>query len=111
MKIFKLNDFLPVIKYHPRNKLSSNQILDSFEVYSEKELNLINLNSFSFIIAQYSTVLFQAYTLGISILVDDISNERLFSTLQERMYILAQEKHGNMLLSRHLKLLINEETS
>lgn len=79
-------------KKHPR-QVNFNKLDDSFIEYN----NFINNNipvlyEFDFIIAQFSTILFQCYCNNQAILLDDISNAKLVHALADRHYFLLENE-------------------
>ena len=60
-----------------------------------------SISNAGMVISIYSTVLFQAFLQGADIVIDDISNAKLFKDLQERDYIMFDKPH--LLLSKIIK--------
>lgn len=53
------------------------------------------------IVSRYSTVLFQAFSIGKSVIVDDVTNPKEFKALKDLQFIIFEKKHK--LLSEVLK--------
>lgn len=85
-KMLKEKGFDIYLKDHPRN----NTISINFEEYKvlNKDLDFFDLvKDIDYIVAQYSTVLTQCEYLGINYFIDDLSDEKQFSRLKDRVYI------------------------
>jgi len=49
-----------------------------------------------FVVSMYSTVLFQANLMGKEVIIDDVSNIRLFNYIRDSDYIMLNKKHKKM---------------
>jgi len=86
------------LKDHPRQNNTSAK-LDEYKVIDNKTDLFEIFSKYEFIMAQFSTVLTQAWHLGCKIIVDDLSNKDLVFKLMERKYIFSLERENAVLLS------------
>lgn len=95
------------IRLHPRcyNHEYINKIAEKNQIEIEKQGLDINdsILSTKHAIAIYSTVLFQSYLLGISVVIDDITSPEVFRKLEEVDYIVLSFPH--LLLSEVIESL------
>jgi len=86
------------IKEHPRHRLTNFNFKNVRLVHVDVDINNIFKNHY-YIIAQYSTVLYQAYKFNLNFVLDDMSNTDIFNSLKKRDYFLISEKFDNQRLS------------
>lgn len=78
------------------------QIFDNEHIENAREVDIWDsIGKAGTIISLYSTVLYQAYLVGADILIDDVSDHKLYEELFERDYIMLNKPHK--LLSQELR--------
>lgn len=97
-RLYKLSEKGWTVKVRPhpsfmndrtlRKYFRKEQIEDSNKVDIEE-----SLDSTTLAISQYSTSLFQAWSRGVKVCIDDVSNVTLFRDLQDKKYIMLQKDH------------------
>lgn len=71
-------------------------------IEDRNKINIIeSLNETTYVVARYSTVLFQGYSMGKNILIDDVTNTDIYNKLNNLNYIMLNKKH--QLLSAFLE--------
>lgn len=94
------------VRPHPvqQNMNEMEQLIGSIcEIEYPKDVDILcSLASTDSAVSQYSTVLYQAYCLNKKVVIDDLTNEKLFKQLQKLDYIMLAKPH--VLLSA----LVNE---
>ncbi|UCS93239.1 hypothetical protein KZP23_21735 [Echinicola marina] len=90
------------VKDHPRQKVCSNKLKGVSILESEgKDISEILCEN-EYIIAQYSTVLIQGWSMGSKVVIDDVSNETLIKELEDRSYFFFKKKEKIYRLSEFL---------
>ncbi len=84
-----------VVRPHPNYTTPEIKNLFSDSNYEDPSITSIweSLSKAKYVISVDSTVLLQAYWYGIPVVVDDISNPRLFYELEKRDYIILNKPH------------------
>lgn len=97
------SDFL--VRPHPVHHYKEiDKVFAQEEIEDERKIPLSDsLEKAELVISTYSTVLLQAHWLGIPVVIDDVSNPKLYYELKKRSYIMFEKQHK--LLS---ELLIGE---
>ena len=54
---------------------------------------LDSIDSADMVISQYSTVLFQAWSRGVTACIDDVTNHSLFESIEDKRYIMLERDH------------------
>ncbi len=89
--ILIIKNKIPNIIFRPHPIYSKTELLTKNKINFEAPLdNSIN-NSISeskIVCAKYSTVLFQAWLMGTKVIIDDLTDNKLFMELKERKYFL-----------------------
>lgn len=90
LEALAFNGMKVFFKPHPRQR-NMHKLFGNFNEYKNFENNDISsLYQFDYVIAQYSTVLFQCYCNNQEIVLDDVSNKELFKKLSERRYVFSK---------------------
>lgn len=89
------------VKKHPR-QLNRNEFGEGFQELTHFDNKVEELYVFDFVIAQYSTILFQCYHNNQQILIDNISNPQLFNHLKEREFYFSNANFENLWISSFL---------
>lgn len=84
------------IRYHPRYS-DERQIKNIFERFNIENPNEVPINvsiaQTKYVTSLYSTVLFQAYKNGKTVIIDDISNPLKYEKLRSLKYIMMNKPH------------------
>ncbi|ASJ74610.1 hypothetical protein [Granulosicoccus antarcticus] len=94
----KKNGHSIFLKEHPRRKTDS-YFVNQYSVVPVSRDILEVFGDYQYIVAQYSTVLLQAWLLGREVIVDDVSNPLLFESLKDRNYIFSKSMKNTCKLS------------
>ena len=77
-------------------------LFEGLDLENPKEVSIeCSIKSAEYVIGLNSTVLFQTYTSGRNVIIDDISNPWMYEKLKELQYILIGKGCG--VLSDHLR--------
>lgn len=101
-----VDDFHRDVMFRPHPIFSNLNILKKYISSSQIENPHIisieqSLANTDNVVSTYSTVLYQAYLLGINVILDDMSNNVLFEKLKEHDYILSNKKNIEFLSQYH----------
>jgi serine/threonine protein kinase len=91
------------IRLHP-SQLQENKLKDLVpkEMFDNNTVNIMqSIANTRFAVSRYSTVLYQAYSKGKSVVIDDVSNSQEFKLLKQLDYIMMGKEHK--LLSQIMK--------
>lgn len=84
------------IRYHPRYS-DENEIMSIYQGFQIENPNEVSLNeSFAktkYVVAFYSTVLFQAYLSGKEVVIDDMTNAVNYKKMKELNYLMLEKPH------------------
>lgn len=87
-----------IIRPHPR--YTDIDYINSISKHVEIESNTVeiiqSIIESEFVISKFSTVLYQAYCLDKKIVIDDITNKRVYENLSEYEYIMLNKEHITM---------------
>jgi len=95
-------NFTIFIKKHPRVKTLNIDIKNVEVLKDDTNIDYI-FNQYYYISSQYSTVLYRAHKLNLNILIDDISNPKIFQAIKKRSYYLLSEDIPDYKLSTLIK--------
>jgi hypothetical protein len=92
-----------VVRPHPVYGTDSiYKIFDKDHIEDYKQISLAeSLNNSEFAVSVNSTVLYEAFLSGRKVIIDDVSNPKLYSDFKKRDYIMMNKKH--ILLSSIVK--------
>ncbi|MCT4619059.1 MAG: hypothetical protein N4A62_06695 [Marinisporobacter sp.] len=82
------------VRPHPRygDRKKINKVFKDFRIESDKNITE-SLKEAEFIVSKYSTVLFEGYLMNKKIVIDDISDRKLYFKLKDLDYIILQKNH------------------
>lgn len=108
-KILLANNKKIAVRPHPRCGLPEGVILsEGVEIQSSKAVSIEeSLERTEFVVAKWSTILYQAYYQNIPIIIDDCTVDGLYEKLKSRHCVLLKKPHK--LLSEEILLLKNDE--
>lgn len=84
------------IRYHPRysNERQMKQIFSGYAIENPHEVPIeTSVFRTKYIVSLYSTVLYQAYTSGKQIIIDDVTNPSKYLQLAKLKYIMINKPH------------------
>jgi len=92
----KAKGFSVCVRYHPRtpNVSAIYKAFNAIEIENPKQISIEqSIKTTKSVIALNSTVLFQAYMSGVSVVIDDITNVNKYTLLGEMQYVMLSKKH------------------
>lgn len=84
------------LRLHPAQSSSKymHYLLQDYEIESSYDVNILqSIADTNYVVARYSTVLFQAYCMGKQVIIDDITSPQEFKKLSDLGYVMLQKKH------------------